>query len=154
MTRDKGDKRGNKDLDNDFDRKVEARYTPLKGAPHFAPETIAQLPKALRAAQETFERTGGLHAAALFNARGRLLVLREDVGRHNALDKLVGSQVLAGAMPLHDRILMVSGRVSFEIVQKAAAAGIPAVASISAPTSLAVDLQQTPRPDLPGCPRQ
>ena len=81
----------------------------------------------MRAAQRAFDQTGGLHAAALFSPRGELIEIREDVGRHNALDKLVGSQVLAGALPLHDRILMVSGRVSFEIVQKAAVAGVPIV---------------------------
>ena len=86
-----------------------------------------------------FEVTGGLHAAARFSPRGELIAIREDVGRHNALDKLVGSQVFAGALPLHDRILMVSGRVSFEIVQKAAVAGVPIVAAVSAPSDLAVE---------------
>jgi FdhD protein len=85
-----------------------------------------------------FDETGGLHAAARFAPDGELVAAREDVGRHNALDKLVGSQVLAGAMPIHDRILMVSGRVSFEIVQKAAVAGIPIVAAVSAPSDLAI----------------
>jgi FdhD protein len=100
--------------------------------------TIVGLPGAMRAAQAVFERTGGLHAAALFSSDGRLMALREDVGRHNALDKLVGSQVLDGAVPLHERMLLVSGRVSFEIVQKAAAAGLPIVCAVSAPTDLAV----------------
>jgi FdhD protein len=101
---------------------------------------IHDLPGALRAAQATFDSTGGLHAAALFSLDGALLALREDVGRHNALDKMVGSQVLAGgAMPLHDGVLMVSGRVSFEIVQKAAVAGIPIVCAVSAPSDLAIE---------------
>ena len=96
-------------------------------------------PDLLRAAQRAFDETGGLHAAGLFTPKGELLAIREDVGRHNALDKLVGSQVLAGAMPLHERILMVSGRVSFEIVQKAAVAGIPIVCAVSAPSDLAIE---------------
>jgi len=100
---------------------------------------ILALPDALRAAQPAFDATGGLHAAGLFTADGALIAVREDVGRHNAFDKLVGSQVLARAMPLHDRIVMVSGRVSFEIVQKAAVAGVPILCAISAPTSLAID---------------
>ena len=97
------------------------------------------LPDLLRAAQRAFDETGGLHAAGLFSPPGELIAIREDVGRHNALDKLVGSQVLAGTMPLHERILMVSGRVSFEIVQKAAVAGIPIVCAVSAPSDLAIE---------------
>ena len=100
---------------------------------------ILALPDLLRAAQRAFDETGGLHAAGLFTPTGELIVLREDVGRHNALDKVIGSQVIAGSMPLHERVLMVSGRVSFEIIQKAAVAGIPIVCAVSAPSDLAID---------------
>jgi FdhD protein len=108
------------------------------GAPVVARSMILALPDALRAAQRAFDETGGLHASGLFSPAGELVVLREDVGRHNALDKAIGSQVLAGRLPLHDTILMVSGRVSFEIVQKAAVAGIPILCAVSAPSDLAI----------------
>ena len=121
---------------------VALRAKPLSEGPVVSRPVILALPDLLRAAQRAFDETGGLHAAGLFTARGELIALREDVGRHNALDKLVGSQVLAGAMPLHDRLLMVSGRVSFEIVQKAAVAGIPIVCAISAPSDLAIETAQ------------
>jgi len=109
---------------------------------HFkvSPRVVSALPEAMRAAQRTFQRTGGLHAAGLFDAAGKLLGIHEDVGRHNAVDKLLGAEFLAGRTPLHDRILLVSGRTSFEIVQKAAAAGIPVLCAVSAPSSLAIDL--------------
>ena len=118
---------------------VALRVEPLPDGPVISRSVVLALPNLLRAAQRAFDETGGLHAAGLFSPKGELLAMREDVGRHNALDKLVGSQVLAGTMPLHDRILMVSGRVSFEIVQKAAVAGIPIVCAVSAPSDLAIE---------------
>jgi FdhD protein len=117
---------------------VAVRCDPLEAGPVVAPATLIALPATLRAAQALFDATGGIHAAGLFDPEGHLLLLREDVGRHNALDKLVGAAALAGTLPLRERILLVSGRVSFEIVQKAAVAGIPILAAISAPTDLAV----------------
>ena len=105
-----------------------------------APELLLALPDKLRAAQPIFGRTGGLHAAGLFDVSGELLVLREDIGRHNAVDKVVGWALLAGRLPLSDHILLVSGRGGFEIVQKAIRAGISLLASVSAPSSLAVRL--------------
>jgi len=106
----------------------------------FDPEVLVRLPEALRASQAVFGRTGGLHAAGLFNAVGELLVLREDIGRHNAVDKVIGWALLEERVPLSDSILLVSGRGGFEIVQKAIVAGLPVVASVSAPSSLAVQL--------------
>ena len=115
----------------------------LAGDPaRFAPAVLAGLPGRLRDAQQVFSRTGGLHAAGLFNADGELIVVREDVGRHNAVDKVVGWALLDGRLPLAGCILLVSGRASFELVQKAVLAGIPLLAAVSAPSSLAVDLAE------------
>ena len=108
--------------------------------PLLDPAVLLRLPEVLREGQGLFESTGGLHAAGLFTPEGELVALREDVGRHNAVDKLVGWALLDGRLPLHDHLLMVSGRSSYEILQKALVAGIPFVCAVSAPSSLAVSL--------------
>lgn len=113
---------------------------PVGTGPVVGTETILGLPGTLRVAQRIFDRTGGLHAAGLFSTEGTLVTLREDVGRHNAVDKVIGRAALDGRLPLAASILLVSGRSSFEILQKALLAGIPFVAAVSAPSSLAVRL--------------
>lgn len=115
---------------------------PLPSGPVIGWQTIVSLPDQLRDAQGLFSTTGGLHAAALFTAEGELLAVREDVGRHNAVDKVIGWALLEGVMPLERHVLMVSGRSSFEIAQKALVAGISVLCAVSAPSSLAVDLAQ------------
>jgi FdhD protein len=120
---------------------LELRGCPVVGpGPEISAETIYSLPGKLREAQGLFDATGGLHAAALFDEEGNLIALREDVGRHNATDKLVGWALLEGKLPLSGHIVMVSGRSSFEILQKCLTAGVPFVCAISAPSSLAVDV--------------
>jgi FdhD protein len=118
---------------------VEVRCSPVSPGPVVPASVLVRLPDLLRPRQRVFERTGGLHAAGLFTASGELVSLREDVGRHNAVDKVIGGQLLEGSMPLANHVLQVSGRASFEIVQKAAVAGIPIVSAVSAPSSLAVE---------------
>jgi FdhD protein len=120
--------------------RLRTRFPPAADPVTVTPATLATLPDALRAAQRVFQATGGLHAAGLFTAGGELLVAREDVGRHNAVDKVLGWALLAQRIPASGCIMMVSGRASFELVQKAVMAGVPMLAAVSAPSSLAVEL--------------
>lgn len=119
---------------------LETRASRLDDPVRVTPQFIEGLPEKMRAAQRIFASTGGLHAAAVFDARGDLIVLREDVGRHNALDKIAGWALLNGRLPLSGCVLLVSGRASYELVQKSIVAGIPIVCAVSAPSSLAVEL--------------
>jgi FdhD protein len=119
---------------------VRVHVAPLPPGPAVSRALLARLPERLR--QPEFDRTGGMHATGLFDAAGTLLCVREDVGRHNAMDKVIGRALLDGALPLHDRLLCVSGRLSFELVQKAAVAGAPVLVGVGAPTSLAVSLAE------------
>ena len=120
----------------------------LSGGPRLARGLLADLPERLR--QPAFDRSGGLHATGLFSADGELVLVREDVGRHNALDKVIGRALLSGRVPLHDSVLCVSGRLAFELVQKAAVAGCPILVGVGAPTSLAVELARDREMTLAG----
>jgi FdhD protein len=120
--------------------RLRSRFSPADDSCQISPQTLFALPDVLRASQRLFDSTGGLHAAGLFTGEGQLLVLREDVGRHNAVDKVLGWALLNDRVPARSCLLMVSGRASFELVQKAAMAGIPLLAAVSAPSSLAVEL--------------
>jgi FdhD protein len=122
--------------------KLRTRYSPAADGCQVSTEVLAGLPDQLRRAQRVFEATGGLHGAGLFTADGTLLAVREDVGRHNAVDKVLGWALLAERVPLSGSVLLVSGRASFELVQKAAMAGIPMLAAVSAPSSLAAELAE------------
>ena len=121
---------------------VSPAFPMRQSGPQFRADIIYRLPDLLRRAQDTFDRTGGIHAAALFSPEGTMLGLREDVGRHNAVDKLIGSALRDGGVPLGDSLILVSGRAGFELVQKSVMAAIPVLAAVGAPSSLAVELAQ------------
>lgn len=129
---------------------VKQHFPPVDSQTTVSAKLLAQLPARMRRAQRTFAQTGGLHAAAVFDARGKLLVLREDVGRHNAVDKVLGFGFLEKTFPFDSHILLVSGRASFEIMQKALAARIPMVCAVSAPSSLAVEFAREANQTLVG----
>jgi FdhD protein len=131
---------------------VAVHSDPLPEGPTVSRGVIAQLPERLR--QPAFERTGGLHATGLFDTGGGLIAVREDVGRHNAMDKVVGRALMDGQLPLHESILCVSGRLSFELVQKAAVAGCPILVGVGAPSSLAVELARDREMTLCGFARE
>ena len=121
---------------------IRRRVAPASDSAHATSATLVSLPEKLRAGQRVFAATGGLHSAAIFSLDGTILAIREDVGRHNAVDKVIGYALTNAMVPLSRHIMMVSGRLSFEIVQKAAAAGLPILAAVSAPSSLAVELAE------------
>ncbi|MEO0477042.1 MAG: formate dehydrogenase accessory sulfurtransferase FdhD, partial [Planctomycetota bacterium] len=129
---------------------VHHHFDPIESTAQISSHTLLSLPSKLRATQPTFDRTGGLHAAALFNARGDLLVVREDIGRHNAVDNALGHALIQGWPPLDHHVLLVSGRASFEIMQKALSAQIAVVAAVSAPSSLAVEFSHESQQTLVG----
>src|SRR5262245_2220505 len=129
---------------------VHQHFPPIQSKLTVAAKTLARLPALMRAAQQTFDQTGGLHAAAVFDAKGKLIILREDVGRHNAVDKVLGYGLLEGKLPFDVHVLLVSGRASFEILQKALAARIPILCAVSAPSSLAVDFARASGQTLVG----
>lgn len=122
--------------------KARRAYSPVNPFPAVLPEVIHELPEKLRSSQPAFGTTGGIHACAIFDLSGRLILTREDIGRHNAMDKLIGACARSGDLPLENRIVLVSGRASFELVQKAAHAGATIMAAVGAPSSLAVELAQ------------
>ncbi len=129
---------------------VHQHFAPVKNRMRVERATLWQMARELQEGQETFARTGGLHAAAVFTAKGKLVALREDVGRHNAVDKVIGHGLLQGGFPCNEHVLLVSGRASFEIMQKALAARIPMVAAVSAPSSLAVEFAEASGQTLVG----
>ena len=129
---------------------VHLHFPPIESDARIAAETLVSLPERLGQNQEAFQRTGGLHAAAVFDLDGKLILLREDVGRHNAVDKVLGRALLDGLLPFGRHVLMVSGRASFEIMQKALAGRLPIVAAVSAPSSLAVQFADESRQTLVG----
>ena len=131
-------------------RAVQRRLKPVASRLKVSAELLARLPEKLRAAQPTFERTGGLHAAGIFTRAGELVVAREDIGRHNAVDKVIGHGLLNNLLPFDEHILVVSGRASFEIMQKSLAARLPMVCAVSAPSSLAVEFARDSRQTLVG----
>ncbi|MDB6024245.1 MAG: formate dehydrogenase family accessory protein FdhD [Verrucomicrobiales bacterium] len=129
---------------------VHQHFAPLSKKISVDAKILLTLPEKLRASQETFDQTGGLHAAAIFDLKGKLIILREDVGRHNAVDKVLGHCFLNGIFPLTDHVLMVSGRASFEILQKALSAKVPVICAVSAPSSLAVEFARESKQTLVG----